>query len=311
LTILLLVSWPVRVAATSLVAFAAWAGYYAHPAQSVATVGARLTGSFMVFIMMLSVAIGHGLFVLLRENFHQRQQLADRERAFTELNEDLQRRVDAQTASLRELSFEREATREADRVALARELHDELGQELLAVRFALALAHDRAAAGQDPQPALASCDALLDRTQASTRRMLATLRPQALDTLGLVKALQQLVDESAHRAGLLARFDAPPSLELPASWANAIYRITQECLTNVAKHAAATQVVVTLQELDEWWLLTVCDDGRGAPEPATSGLGRLGISERALHLGGSAIWSSLAPGTQVTVRLPRSRATEG
>ena len=112
LTILLLTPIGVRALVTATVSFAAWAGYWAHPEADLSSVEARLTGSFLVFATLLSVAIGHGLFALVRENHAQRMALARSEAAWVTLNGELEARVASQTAALRALGAQQDAARD-------------------------------------------------------------------------------------------------------------------------------------------------------------------------------------------------------
>lgn len=197
----------------------------------------------------------------------------------------------ASRTRLRELAAHAESLQERERLTLARELHDELGQSLTAVRLELAMlrmrfSHLDPALGAQIAQAKATVDAML-RTM---RGVVAELRPGPLDT-GLVPATEWLLANLARRSGLRTTLHAPPG-DLPLEHAvrTAAFRILQEALTNVARHAQArsVRVAIALQD-DGRLLLEVADDGVGA-EMASVRAGRtfglLGMHERALMFGG-------------------------
>ena len=206
----------------------------------------------------------------------------------------------------RELTQQLIAVQDRERLALARELHDELAQHCSAIRIeatyiqrSQALDQIRAAA----ERAAASAQLL----QAGVRRLLRRLRPAELDELGLVAAMQSLCDDWTARSGVACRFRPQGALrECGEAMDTTIYRVTQEALANVMRHAQATQVEIALVATPSSVMLHVQDDGRGlaAGEPAR-GLGLLGAAERAAALGGSFETRS-APdcGTQVRMHLP-------
>jgi signal transduction histidine kinase len=242
-------------------------------------------------------------FVLLRTSNRQAEELRL-------LKDDLERRVAERTHEVRRLSAHLETAREGERQALARELHDELGQELTALRYAFELLRRRY--GNDPQSItanIADVDSMMARTRLATRAIVAELRPRVLDDLGLAGAAEGLVRRAGERADLEATIDTPHDLPAPTpEVATAAYRILQECLTNVAKHAGAQKVAVTLG-LDgrgDAIAMRVVDDGVGFdPAQAKSGFGLLGMRERAAAAGISlVIRSSPGSGTCVDACIP-------
>ena len=211
---------------------------------------------------------------------------------------------------LREVGAAADAAREQDKHRIARELHDELGQALTMLQMDVAWCTERVSAGDDAiARRLDKMAALLGSTVAATRRIAADLRPLILDDLGLVPAIEWLVESFGQRTGLpceLVVSDA--SIDLPTTYSTAIFRIVQEALTNVTKHAHARAVVVTLERRPTEVIVHVRDDGRGySPEEGRKlgSLGLIGVRERAHLIGGEAnVRSAPGKGTQIEVRLP-------
>ncbi len=213
---------------------------------------------------------------------------------------------------LRQLSASVVRAREDARLRIAREMHDELGQRLSALKLDLAslAAHEREPANAER---IAAMLGTLDETMTAVRRITADLRPLMLDDLGLNAAVEWLTRESARHMGIeiVAHLsEADPELEKDASVA--VYRMVQEALTNVARHSRATDVRVDLRASGDELLLTVQDNGVGFPAGATrkaGSFGLIGIRERAALLGGSLVVDNpLVGGARVTVRLPLRRA---
>ena len=212
----------------------------------------------------------------------------------------------ASRAKIRALSTFLETARENERARMARELHDELGQTLTGLKLGLRALRDAKSSSVDV--AAARIDALtgmVDAAVVDLRRIAADLRPLMLDELGLGPAVEWLTGNFSTRHAIpvsLALAQLPP--EISGECATAIFRILQELLTNVAKHANATAVSVTLcserGEID----LEVSDNGGGIPmarRGQNAGFGLLGMEERAINIGGTLSLSS-APGRGTTVR---------
>ncbi|HEY4393391.1 MAG TPA: PAS domain-containing sensor histidine kinase, partial [Polyangia bacterium] len=225
-------------------------------------------------------------------------------------------RADAETsaAELRALARRLSEIREEERRTIARELHDQVGQALTALKLDLAGVRSQMAAGAgDGVARLATMDALLDETLETTRRISAMLRPAILDDLGLVAAIRWQAAEFTQRTGVPCETRVPEGeAALPPAVALALFRILQEALTNVARHAEAHQVVVELLREQEAAALVISDDGRGLAAAEAGGsqsLGLMGMRERAAALGGE-IEISGAPGrgTIVRARIPASLA---
>ena len=218
-------------------------------------------------------------------------------------------RADAETsaAELRALARRLSEIREEERRTIARELHDQVGQALTALKLDLAGVRGQIPTGPGGEGAsrLATMEALLDETLETTRRLSAMLRPSILDDLGLAAAIRWQAAEFTQRTGVPCETRVPEEqAALAPSVALALFRILQEALTNVARHAAARHVVVELLREREAAALVISDDGRGLAALEASGrrsLGLMGMRERAAALGGE-IEISGAPGRGTTVR---------
>ncbi len=213
---------------------------------------------------------------------------------------------------LRQLSASVVEAREEERRRIARELHDELGQRLTALKIDLtSLASTAKLPANDPR--VAGMQVTLDDTLATVRRIAQDLRPLMLDDLGLTAAIEWLTRDASQRMAIPVHTRLPldePLLE--PRLATALYRMVQEALTNIARHARAQSVEVTLQAQDGQIVLTVTDDGVGLDAQALrrpGSFGLMGLRERAHLLGGEI---TIAPrpggGTRLEVRLPSQPA---
>jgi len=220
---------------------------------------------------------------------------------------------------LRALADRLQVVREEEKARIARDLHDDLGQLLTAAKMDLRRLERHLAAGVDSRTqvaALAETIGLLDQMVVSVRRIAADLRPAALDKLGLATALEQEARQMRERVGVGCTVEVSgPLPELPFEIATTLYRVAQESLTNVARHAHARQVLVRLGAGDGAVALAIEDDGRGIDDVhRAAGLGLLGMRERATMLGGSlAVARRAEGGTRVscTIPLPRPAAATG
>jgi PAS domain S-box-containing protein len=216
---------------------------------------------------------------------------------------------------LRALADRLQRIREEERTRISREIHDELGQMLTALKIDLTLmARDFAGDGAMPprerlhEDVVSMCN-MIDATLQAVRRIARQLRPEMLDALGLVPAIEWQASEMQARTGLHCSVHASDALaDIDSRRATALFRIAQEALTNVVRHAGATSVSIVLQREGDALQMTVQDDGKGF-DPETGGpsmsLGVLGMRERAQAQG--AIFeldSRPGSGTRVTVRLP-------
>ncbi len=217
---------------------------------------------------------------------------------------------------LRGLTARLETLREEERTRIAREIHDELGQMLTGLKMDLrwignGLGKMAPAPSIDPlQERVAAATSLVDATTKAVQRIAAELRPGILDKLGLVVALGYEMNQFQQRTGLACRLAAPEREPLmPPAVATAIFRIFQEALTNVARHAAATGLEARFREEPGRFVLEVEDNGQGIrPEQVENphSLGLLGMTERARQLGGVfAIRPGPQGGTVVSLAIPR------
>src|SRR5205823_112919 len=188
--------------------------------------------------------------------------------------------VERHRAQLRGLAARLEAAREAERARIAREIHDELGQALTALKIDVLWLKKRV---PEPSPELVhkldDMAAIIDSTAQDIQRVAAELRPSVLDELGLRAAIEWEAREFATRTGIECRVALPEGpIALDASRATAVFRIFQEALTNVARHAAATHVIVRLGMTPNALDLSVQDNGRGIREGALHDARSLGRS---------------------------------
>ncbi|HET8869220.1 MAG TPA: PAS domain S-box protein [Aquabacterium sp.] len=209
---------------------------------------------------------------------------------------------------LREIAAHREREREEERKAMAREIHDELGQLLAAMRMDVSHLQTHCADVAAVQPPLQDLSKLVERTFEVVRSLATSLRPSALD-LGLVIALEWLVEDFS------LRWEIPCELrvegeecQLDDSLSTAVFRVVQESLTNVAKHAQANRVDITLHFDSDRVRVTIHDDGQGfdPKQPAQHGhFGLIGMRERVLSLQGSIeVQSAPGQGTRIAIDVP-------
>ena len=218
---------------------------------------------------------------------------------------------------LREMSAAMNDVREAERTRIARELHDELAQWLTALKMDVSWLAARMPAEQAPLRARTDkMRQLLDATVTAVRRITSDLRPVMLDDLGLVASIEHVVHTFTERTGIPVDLKTGgEGLDLRDPLATGVYRIVQEALTNVARHARATRVAVSVGVEAHTLRVRVGDNGVGLPEGAQRGKshGLLGIRERAQTLGGSALIHSPAEGgtvVEITIPLARYRHSE-
>jgi PAS domain S-box-containing protein len=219
-----------------------------------------------------------------------------------------QETLKASSEQLRALAARLQNVREEGRTRVAREIHDELGQALTAIKIELSSLIRGLPA--DKEQRSGSILKLVDETIQSVRRIATELRPGILDDLGLVAAVEWAAQEFETRTGTKCRFDVPKDeddIAIDRERATTIFRIFQETLTNVARHAGASQVDVQLTRQDGNIVFEVRDNGKGIDQrdlESHSSLGILGMRERVLLLGGEfKIAGSPGNGTTVTVRI--------
>jgi signal transduction histidine kinase len=252
-----------------------------------------------------AVRDAHGALVRL-EGFVQ--DITDRKRAQSELEQSQKQ--------LRELAVHLQSAREVERTAIAREIHDEIGQLLTGLKFDLVWLKTNVA----PDPAksksvqsarkIAKVIRQVEATIASMRRIASAQRPPALQELGLDAALEWQAREFTQQTDIpcLLEMNTRHALALTDEQSTALFRIFQEALANVAHHANATQVQASLKEEDATLVLEIRDNGKGIAKQQLTDVrsfGIIGMRERALMLGGELIVSAKrGAGTTVRVIVP-------
>lgn len=211
---------------------------------------------------------------------------------------------------LRELSRHQKTLLEEERKHIAHEIHDELGQRLTALKMDISLLRMRF--GKDPLllEKLEEMRALAEGTIGVVRHIASDLRPSALD-LGLVPAIEWLAQDLESHTDICCRLDlGNEEISMRDTQATVVFRVVQESLTNIARHAKASEVVIALRKGNDQFLLTVQDDGCGFDPTAliqSQGFGLFGMRERTLGLGGKLrIDSAPGRGTKVSIEFPFS-----
>jgi PAS domain S-box-containing protein len=224
-------------------------------------------------------------------------------------------RLEATTEQLRALSASLQAAKEEEATRIAREIHDELGAALSSLRWdledvdeAISRSGERSQV-EELRKKIAAMMRLTDTTVNTVRRIASELRPSVLDDLGLVEAIKWHARQFESRTGIICHLESTlETTNLNPEQSTAVFRIFQETLTNVLRHAQANRVDVAMKEEAAEFVLTVRDNGRGITEEQSSGphsLGLLGMRERS-HLIAAKISISGSPGegTVVMVRVP-------
>lgn len=288
-----------RLAATAVGAACVVAGYIAVEPSYARAPFFLVSVSYFAWAVLTGTVLGQMSFRHSVESFRAA-------RTLSRFNATLEERVSEQTAALQALAAHLDRAREAERAYIARELHDELGQELTALRYAVSVTQRRWE--RDPSslaPSLAQLATLVSRTADTTRVLVRELRPRLLLEMGLAPALEWLVARADAHAGPAARFECEGALpEVDPEVAATAFRVVQESLTNALRHAEASRVTVRAESTAQGLTLAVTDDGRGfdlAAARGRVGLGLVGMRERVRAVGGAFSVTS-APGRGTTVR---------
>jgi PAS domain S-box-containing protein len=219
----------------------------------------------------------------------------------------------ATTEQLRALSGSLQLAREEERTRIARELHDELGSALTSLSWDLqGVDKMLSAAGRKAgalRKKITSMTRLVDATIDTVRRIASELRPGILDDLGLMAAIEWHVEQLEAHSGITCQCDFPAeNIDLSRKQTIALFRIFQEAMTNILRHAQATRVNIRIEEKEGQFVLQVSDNGRGITEEEKTGsrsLGLIGIRERAHLIGGKIKIDGVAgKGTVLTVQVP-------
>jgi PAS domain S-box-containing protein len=216
---------------------------------------------------------------------------------------------------LRTLASHLQSVREEERTAIAREIHDELGQILTVLKMDLSLmGRDLSEETGAPNTAalldeIKSMTGLIDKTIQQVRKLITELRPEVLDNLGLIAALEWQNQEFQSHSKIKCKFETSvENIDISSERAIAIFRIFQEALTNIMRHAQASLATVNIYEKDNNIFLNITDNGIGIDTDLKGNkntFGLLGMQERATIFGGEVIVeSSMGKGTSITVRIP-------
>jgi signal transduction histidine kinase len=260
-----------------------------------------MTSYFLALLETVSVKS-----LLRRHQFELYHQITERERVQEELT--------ASRDQLRQLTAHVESVREDERARIARELHDEFGQALTSLKIDLDTLNRLIAASPDigakSSEVIKSMKSQLDMTMQTTRRLMSELHPPILDELGLEAAMEWLASDFTKRTGIPCKLNASAEhAVINREKATALFRIAQECLTNIMRHASAKQAEVNYSAENGHIKLEVADDGCGIDKKNGNGAGKkfgiVGMRERATLLGGSFnIQSGAGQGTRVGVSIP-------
>ena len=244
--------------------------------------------------------------------FNQKRFIASQKEKLKILEEGKQQLKESHD-KLRQLAAHLQSVREEERTHIAREIHDELGQMLTALKMDVALLQ-RKVKNVNPNLNEAANDmqamsGLIDDTIKSVRKIATELRPEILDELGIKDAIEWETQIFRNRTGIECEFITNLNEQnLERDQATALFRILQETLTNIARHANATEVKVTLNHEDNELIMEIIDNGKGITDAETQGeksLGILGMRERTMLLGGEfKIQGISGKGTKVIVRIP-------
>lgn len=227
--------------------------------------------------------------------------LSERQRAEHELIETNRR--------LHALSAAQQNVREEERLRISRELHDELGQSLTGIRMEVSWLGSRLQAAQpELEKKVGSIKKLIDGSISAVRRISSELRPLVLDDLGFSAAANWYVTQFSERTGISVNLSLPEQdPENGSTTATTLFRILQESLTNIARHARAQNVDVRLVLSENHWQLSIQDDGAGFDEKTgkSTGIGLIGMKERVQILGGAFnLITAPGEGTRIEVRIP-------
>jgi two-component system, NarL family, sensor histidine kinase UhpB len=249
-----------------------------------------LTAVFSVTIVVLGL---FSFFVLMMIRNHRKVEAAQRERI----------------RQMQLFSEKLQSTREEEQKRIARELHDELGGTLTSIKFDLLWLEQHSSSKGEIAERFQAMRDLIGSTTKLVQRISAELRPKILDSLGLAAAVEWQTNEFRKRTGIEIKFQQV--LELPPideSVATGVYRIIQESLTNIVRHAEATSVEIQLQLRDDNLHVEIIDNGKGFEQTLLEhpeSLGLLSIRERARIIGGNAvIQGSLGKGTRIILDTP-------
>jgi signal transduction histidine kinase len=260
---------------------------------------------------------------LAKHRKHLEELVEERTSELESANEQLQKEIAERKASekqlkqsrerLRDLASHLESIREEERSRIAREIHDELGQALTALKMDIHWVGQRLSNDQGLLlEKTKSISNLIDTTTQSVQRISSELRPGLLDDLGLSAAVEWQTAEFQNRTGIPCEIVSDPEdISLDHAVSTAVFRVFQEALTNIARHAGATEVKVVLKKHQGMVQLIVRDNGKGVTEEQIAderSFGLIGMRERVHHFGGDLRVSGVSSqGTTVTASIPIHR----
>jgi signal transduction histidine kinase len=260
----------------------------------------------MLLLLLLLVVVRLLLKDFWRQEAARQEQIHEQQR--------LEQLVDKRTIELSELTTYLQTVTEQEKAELARDLHDELGGLLTAAKMDLSWLQGRAS-GREPEarPRLDALANLIDEAMSLKRRVVENLRPALLDHFGLPTALQAYFEDTCKNAGLDCKAIIPENFEhVPQELAIALFRVGQESLTNIIRHAGARNVEMTFDMDERNYRMRITDDGVGIDPQKLSGAlshGLIGMRHRIDSLGGKfRICANEPRGTRVEVIVPRGRA---
>jgi signal transduction histidine kinase len=287
-----------------------WEFHYSAPKNAIVSDTDRLLPPAILTGGVLSTLLVFGVLYFLASSRSRAVEIAN------EITKDLrasEEELRASAEQMQALSRRLVEVQESERRELARELHDRVGQDLTALSISLDILRTQLPdkSGEAMRSRIDDAAALLDATAGTIENVMSELRPPMLDDYGLLPALQWYANEYSVRTGIAVRVDGDERMQrLPQSSEIALFRIMQEALTNVAKHAHATRVDIALVRSEKQCTLSVADDGSGLDPASLSiagkrrGLGMVTMRERTQAMGGEFDIAAPGRGTRVMVRVP-------
>jgi signal transduction histidine kinase len=309
------VSLPRRIVLTGMIVSAGLVGFFIARPEDLSSPAVPLMVLFFVLSWAITVLTGHGLTRELAVHFSQERALDEQRAELNRLSEGLEGLVADQTSELRALARTLQDTRDRERLWMASEMHDGLGQQVASLGYALAYIDRIGPDSEDGKAVIAECEALLDGMDDAIAVVLEQLRPAVLDR-GLQHSLARMVGSlnitspvdfvldsqlPSERDGDLGATPLHPDVALAA------FRVVQEGTSNALKHAGASKVQVRVTMADGELTLVVQDDGVGflPSEQRRQGFGLAGVRGRVEKLGGDVVWQPNSPsGTMLVARLP-------
>jgi signal transduction histidine kinase len=227
----------------------------------------------------------------------------------------VENQLNASYQQMRQLTARLQAVREEESARIAREIHDELGQTLTGIKMDLSFLEEALIEKHEYEKAnpllkkLNSMSELADGAIQTVRKIATELRPAILDSMGISAAIEWQAEELEHRTGIKCEYTSTlENLKLDREHSTAIFRILQESLTNIVRHAKATKVNITLKEEADGLVLEIQDNGKGISESDVkkkNSFGLLGMKERAWLLGGRVdVQGVQGKGTTIKVKIP-------